>query len=364
MKMNLSTYLEKPIKLKKNVDIVKTKIKYKGIFINWILLVLLVIIFLISFTIGSYKLSTHEIINVFYCKIAGYTSVYGANVENVIFKVRMPRIFAAILIGCALSTAGSAYQGIFRNPMVAPDILGASGGAGLGAAIGLLCSFTSLEVQIMSFIFGLVAVFLTFGINSVINHGDEGSTLSLILTGMVISSLMQSFISVIKYVGDPEDKLPEITFWLMGGLSTVTTRDILIMIIPMLIGLIPLVILRWNLNVLSFGDEEARSLGVNTYKLKTIIIICSTLITAASVSIGGIIGWVGLIIPHLARMIVGPNYNVSLPASMFIGSIYLLLVDDIARGIFTTEIPLGILTSLIGAPFFIYLLLKGRRGWI
>ena len=221
-----------------------------------------------------------------------------------------------------------------------------------------------METQIISFVFGLAAVLITLGINSAINRGEEGSVLSLILTGMVISSLCQAFIALIKYVGDTEDKLPEITFWLLGGLTTTTSKDILIMIVPMFIGLIPLFLLRWNLNVLSFGGEEARSLGVNTYRMKAIVIICSTLITAASVSIGGIIGWVGLIIPHLARMIVGPNYKVALPASMIIGSIYLLLVDDIARGIFTAEIPLGILTSLIGAPFFIYLLLKGRRGWI
>ncbi|MBR9649047.1 iron ABC transporter permease [Clostridium tyrobutyricum] len=346
-------------KIKRNV-IVKGKKSYA----IWILLVLIVIAFIFSFTVGAYSLSVSEIINVFYAKITGAATTYGTNVENVIFKVRMPRIFAAILIGCALSAAGSAYQGLFRNPMVAPDILGASGGAGLGAAIGLLLSFSSIEVQAISFVFGLAAVFLTIGINSAINRGGEGSVLSLILTGMVIASLCQAFISIIKYVGDPKDKLPQITFWLMGGLSTVTERDVLIMIIPMLIGIIPLFILRWRLNVLSFGDEEAGSLGINTYKMKIIIIVCSTLITAASVSIGGIIGWVGLIIPHLARMIVGPNYKVSLPASMLIGSIYLLLVDDIARGVFTTEIPLGILTSLIGAPFFIYLLLKGRKGWI
>ncbi|MCH3964789.1 MAG: iron ABC transporter permease [Clostridium sp.] len=356
------------IQVRANLDIPSETIggldKNKRFYANWIFSVILLCVFLFSFTVGSYHLPLSEIINVFHSKIAGTASYYGTNVENVIFKVRMPRIFAALIIGCSLSGAGSAYQGLFRNPMVAPDILGASGGAGLGAAMGLLLSLGSLEVQIMSFIFGLAAVLLTFGINSAINHGREGSVLSLILTGMVISSLMQSFISVIKYVGDPEDKLPEITFWLMGGLSTVTTRDIIIMIFPVLIGTIPLFVLRWNLNVLSFGDEEARSLGVNTYRMKAVVIVCSTLITAASVSIGGIIGWVGLIIPHLARMIVGPNYKTALPASMLIGSIYLLLVDDIARGIFTVEIPLGILTSLIGAPFFIYLLLKGRRGWI
>jgi iron complex transport system permease protein len=364
VKTNLNILSEKVIKLKKENEGEKVKIKYRGIYTNWILLALLIVVFLFSFTVGSYSLPISQILNIFYDKIAGVQAFYGLNAENIIFKVRMPRIFAALIIGCALSAAGSAYQGLFRNPMVAPDILGASGGAGFGAAIGLLLSFSSAEVQLMSFILGLATVLFTLSINSVINRGRDGSTLSLILTGMVVSSLAQSFISIIKYVGDPEDKLPEITFWLMGGLSTVTTRDVATMILPMFLGLIPLFILRWNLNVLSFGDEEAGALGIDTGKIRGIIIICSTLITASSVSIGGIIGWVGLIIPHLSRMIVGPNYKVSLPASMLMGSIYLLLVDDIARGIFTTEIPLGILTSLIGAPIFIYLLMKGRRGWI
>lgn len=364
MKEGLDTSSTNIKKVSKSIVKENGQIKRNICYANWIFLLLLIVTFLFSFTVGTYRLSVSEIINVFYTKITGAPSLYGANVENVIFRVRMPRIFGAVFIGCALSAAGAAYQGLFRNPMVAPDILGASGGAGFGAALGLLLSFSSVETQIISFVFGLAAVLITLGINSAINRGEEGSVLSLILTGMVISSLCQAFIALIKYVGDTEDKLPEITFWLLGGLTTTTLKDILIMIVPMFIGLIPLFLLRWNLNVLSFGGEEARSLGVNTYRMKAIVIICSTLITAASVSIGGIIGWVGLIIPHLARMIVGPNYKVALPASMIIGSIYLLLVDDIARGIFTAEIPLGILTSLIGAPFFIYLLLKGRRGWI
>lgn len=350
-------------KVHKNKIKQDTEIKGKRSYVIWMLLVLLIITFIFSFTVGGYSLSVPQIINIFYAKITESTMIYRPNVVNVIFKIRMPRIFAAVLIGAALSVAGTAYQGLFRNPMVSPDILGASGGAGLGAAIGILLSFNSFEIQIITFIFGLAAVFLTVGINSVIGR-EEGSTLSLILTGMVIASLSQAFIALIKYAGDPENKLPQITFWLMGGLSTVTMRDVLIIIVPMVIGMVPLFILRWKLNILSFGNEEASSLGVDIRKLRAIVIICSTLITAASVSVAGIIGWVGLIIPHLARMIVGPNYKVALPVSVLIGSIYLLIVDDISRGIFTIEIPLGILTALIGAPFFIYLLLKGRKGWM
>lgn len=334
----------------------------KAVHANRMLLLILLFVFLFSFTVGTYKLSFGVIIKIFYDRIFGISDHFSVNVETVIFAVRMPRIIAAMTIGCALSAAGSAYQGLFRNPMVAPDILGASGGAGFGAALGLLLSLNSLAVQSLSFLFGLAAVMATVGISAVISRDGGGSLLTLILTGMVISSLTQAFISLIKYIGDPEDKLPEITFWLMGGLSTITMRDIYLMLIPIVVGMIPLYLLRWRLNILSFGDEEAAALGINTRRMKIIVIICSTLITAASVSVAGIIGWIGLIIPHLARMIVGPNYKAALPASILIGSIYLTLVDDVAR-MFTAELPLGVLTSLVGAPFFLYLLLKGRRGW-
>ncbi|MCL1632530.1 iron ABC transporter permease [Sporolactobacillus sp. CPB3-1] len=274
----------------------------------------------------------------------------------------MPRIIAALIIGGALSVAGSSYQGLFRNPMVSPDILGASGGAGFGAALGLLLSLDAFEVQMLSFLCGLGAVLAAVGIHSIIKRDGGGSLLSLIMIGIVISSLAQAFISLIKYVGDPEDKLPVITFWLMGSLSTVTMNDLFFLLIPVIIAIVPLYLLRWHLNILSFGDEEATALGVNVRKMKLVVIICSTLATAVTVSVAGVIGWIGLIIPHLARMLVGPNYKRALPASLLIGSIYLILVDDLAR-MFTMELPLGILTSLVGAPFFLYLLFKGRRGW-
>lgn len=354
--------------LSREVNVAESKVNRISIrrtgYANVFFFILLIAVFLFSFTVGSYKLSFREVLEIFYCKITGTPNPYGADVDSVLFIVRMPRILAAMIIGCALSAAGSAYQGLFRNPMVAPDILGASGGAGLGAAIGLFLSLNAAEVQLLSFLYGLGAVLAAIGISSFVNRSTEGSLLSLILTGMVIASLAQAFISLIKFAGDPENKLPEITFWLMGGLSTITVSDVFFLFIPIMIGIIPLYLLKWKLNILSFGDEEAAALGINTNRMKIIVIVCCTLITAASVSVAGIIGWIGLIIPHFARMIVGPNYKAALPASILIGSIYLLLVDDMARSLFTTEIPLGILTSLIGAPFFIYLLLKGRRGWV
>jgi iron complex transport system permease protein len=267
------------------------------------------------------------------------------------------------MVGAALSVAGATYQGLFKNPMVSPDILGASAGAGFGAAFGILLSFNALGIQISAFLFGLAAVTITYLISMIIGRGNN-ATLVLVLTGMVVAALFSSFISITKYVADPYEKLPAITFYLMGGLDSVSMNDIKILTIPLLVGTIPLVLLRWQLNVLSFGDEESKSLGIDTSKLRVIIILCSTLITAGAVSISGMIGWIGLIIPHIARMVVGPNFKVLIPASLFIGGTFLLLVDDIARCAFSMEIPLGILTSLIGAPFFIYLLIKGGRGWV
>ncbi|MFT8317392.1 MAG: iron ABC transporter permease [Sporolactobacillus sp.] len=336
--------------------------KEKAVYLNWFLLLILFLVALVSFTVGSYKLSLGAVVTIFYDRLMGITDSFGSNIDTVVFLVRMPRIIAALIIGCALSVAGSSYQGLFRNPMVAPDILGASGGAGFGAALGLLLSLNSFEVQILSFLCGLGAVLAAVGINSVISRNGGGSLLTLIMTGIVISSLAQAFISLMKYIGDPDNKLPEITFWLMGSLSTITMNDLLFLLIPVCLAVVPLFLLRWRLNILSFGDEEATALGINTRRMKMVVIVCSTLATAATVSVAGIIGWIGLIIPHLARMIVGPNYKLALPASLLIGSIYLILVDDVAR-MFTVELPLGILTSLIGAPFFLYLLLKGRRGW-
>lgn len=337
--------------------------KKKNNYIMLILFVMALAAFLISFTLGRYAISIPEILNIFFAKLLGFNSTWPETVETVIFNVRIPRIVAAMLVGASLSVSGATYQGLFKNPMVSPDILGASAGAGFGAAIAILLSFGTAEIQIAAFLFGLGAVGLTYLVSTIISKGDN-STLVLVLTGMVISTLFSSLISMVKYVADPESKLPAITFWLMGGLSSIRTVDVKAVLIPMLISSIPLLLLRWKLNVLSFGDEEAKALGLDTSKLRMIIIICSTLLTASSVSICGMIGWIGLIIPHLARMLVGPNYKVLLPASLLIGSTFLLLVDDIARSAFAIEIPLGILTSLFGAPLFLYLLMKGKKGWI
>lgn len=328
-----------------------------------IIAVLPVLAILISLVVGRYSITLPEFFNAIISKVFGVNTGVPSTIETVLFNVRIPRILSALMVGSALSVAGATYQGLFKNPMVSPDILGASAGAGFGAAFGILLSFSAFGVQLSAFLFGLAAVSVTYLVSMIIGRGNN-ATLVLVLTGMVVAALFSSFISITKYVADPYEKLPAITFYLMGGLASVTMKDIKILLIPLIVGVIPLILLRWKLNVLSFGEEESKSLGIDTSKLRIIIILYSTLITAGAVSTGGMIGWIGLIIPHIARMVVGPNFKVLLPASLFIGSTFLLLVDDIARCVFSVEIPLGILTSLIGAPFFIYLLIKGRRGWV
>ncbi len=328
-----------------------------------VLVLLLLLTVFVSLAIGRYRISLQQFIQIVGVKIFGWRLSIPQTLNTVIFSVRVPRIFAAMLVGGALSISGAAYQGLFRNPMVSPDILGAAAGAGFGAAIAILFSFSVVGIQLSAFVFGLIAVAITYFLSAMISRGNH-AVLVLVLTGMVVSTLFSSFISMIKYVADPYSKLPAITFWLMGGLSSVGAKDNLVVLVPMLLGAIPLMLLRWKLNVLSFGEEEAKSLGVDTSKLRLVVVVCSTLLTAAAVSISGMVGWIGLIIPHLARMIVGPNYKMLLPASMLIGTTFLLLVDDVARSAFAMEIPLGILTALIGAPFFIYLLIKGKKGWL
>jgi iron complex transport system permease protein len=328
-----------------------------------ILVLLLIAAFLLSFTVGRYAVSIPELLGIFAGKLFHLPAAWPEALETVLFRVRIPRICSAMMVGAALAVSGAAYQGLFRNPMVSPDILGASAGAGFGAAVGILLSFSIVGIQVSSFLFGLGAVALTYAVGSAIGRGNN-SVLALVLTGMVVSTLFSSFTSITKYVADTDNKLPAITFWLMGGLSSVSVRDTGVLLIPLALGMAPLFLLRWKLNVLSFGEEEAQAMGVDTRRIRGIIILCSTLLTASAVSVSGMVGWIGLIIPHIARLVVGPNYKILLPASLLIGSTFLLAVDDIARSAFEMEIPLGILTSLIGAPFFVYLLLKGRRAWV
>lgn len=314
---------------------------------------------IVSIMIGRYPISLGELIHNIVLFISGQGDSNAT--QNVIFDMRLPRIITALLVGASLSASGAAYQGIFNNPMVSPDLLGASAGASCGAALAILLALPTALISVIAFIFGLVAVFFSWSLSSFLSRSRQ-STLILVLCGMVVSNLFTAGISIIKFVADPNSKLPEITFWLMGGLSAVGYREVLMLLGPFLIGGSSLLLLRWRLNVMTFGDEEASALGVDTKKTRLWIVLGATLMTSASVAAAGMVGWVGLIIPHLARRVVGPDFRVMLPASILMGASFLLLVDDVARSLYTTEIPISILTSVIGAPLFVILLIHQQHG--
>ena len=279
--------------------------------------------------------------------------------ELVIFRIRMPRVLAGAMIGAGLSSAGAAFQGLFRNPLVSPDVLGASAGAGFGAAIMILLGMNYAIISASAFVFGIAAVGTAYLIST---RARRNPTLGMVLAGIMISSLFSSGTSFIRLVGDPNNVLPAITFWLMGSLSGVREQSLFWAAFPILGGMLVLLIFRWKLNLLTMGDDEARSMGLNTAVMRVIVVIAATLITAASVAISGIIGWVGLVIPHFARLLVGYDYRVMMPVSMLMGASFLMLVDNLSRTIATAEVPLGILTAFVGAPFFLYLILdRGNR---
>ncbi len=327
-----------------------------------ILIVGLLVAILLSTMGGRYPISSADLFRLFYEKLSGISSGVDEVTKMVFWEVRFPRMMAAVLIGAALAVSGASYQGILRNPMVAPDILGASSGASFGAAVGILFGCNALTIQLLAFAGGLTAVGITF----IVSHsaGDRGSILMLVLAGMVVTSLFSAGISIIKYLGDPYDTLPALTFWLMGGLTYVTQQDVWILMIPFLIGVIPLQLLRWKMNILCFQDEEAESMGIDAKKTRGMVILFATLLTSSSVAVGGMIGWIGLVIPHICRMLAGPDYRKLLPATMVSGALFLLLVDDLARCLSAQELPLGVLTAVIGAPCFLFQLYKGRRGFI
>ena len=282
-------------------------------------------------------------------------------VDTVLLSIRLPRVATALLVGAALSAAGAVYQGLFRNPLVSPDILGVSTGAGLGAVAAIFFSLPVIAIQGFAFVGGAITVTLVYLVaNAVRNHEP---TLVLVLSGVVIGALAGACISLLKILADPYDQLPAITFWLLGSLAGIRTSDVASALPAVLIGLIPLVLLRWRMNLMALGDEEAATLGIDPRRLRLLFVAAATLMTASVVAISGVIGWVGLVMPHIARLVVGPNFNRLLPAAMLMGAGYLLAVDTIARTLAETEIPLGVLTAFLGAPVFVWLLATGRRSW-
>jgi iron complex transport system permease protein len=308
---------------------------------------------------GAYPLSLADILAAMGRQLTG--AAPQGQVDTVLFEVRLPRVLAAVLIGAALAAAGAAYQTLFRNPLVSPDILGVSTGAGLGAVLGIFLSLPVVGIQLLAFAVGLATVGLVYAIASLV-HGRE-PILVLVLAGVVVGSLAGAAISLMKILADPYDQLPAIVFWLLGSLSAIRRGEVWTAMPLVLVGLVPLVLLRWRINVLSLGDEEAKALGVEAGRLRFLVVAAATLMTASVVAISGVIGWVGLVIPHIARMAVGPSFDRLLPTAMLLGASYLLLVDTLARTMARIEVPIGILTAIIGAPFFLWLLARGREGW-
>ncbi|WBA56700.1 iron ABC transporter permease [Providencia stuartii] len=329
------------------------------VMISGLLLVVFIICFVIALNSGKYSLTFNQFLNLLMAELSTSTTIDDPRTATVFWQIRFPRTLAAIIIGGGLAIAGAAYQGMFRNPLVSPDILGVSAGAGVGAVIAIFLGQSLVYIQLAAFIGGLLAVTLVCLIARMARQHDP--ILSLVLVGVAISALCGSAISLMKILADPYTQLPSITFWLLGGLSSITQHDLLSAFPIMLLGIIPLLLLRWRMNLLSLSDEEAKSLGINVSLLRAVFIISATLITASAVSIAGIIGWIGLIVPHITRMIVGANFRYQLPASMAIGAIMLLITDTLARSIAAIELPLGILTSAVGAPFFLAILLQTRR---
>jgi len=326
-----------------------------------LLFLLPLILFTVSLSLGRYDIGPIEVLRVLLSPI--FPNL-GADLPEVakqlILRVRLPRILGALLIGASFGGTGTAFQAIFKNPLVDSNILGVTSGAGFGAAVALLLMRGGWAVQLSAFVFGLLAVFLAF-FGSKLYKSSQ--LLVLTLMGILVGSLFSSLTSLLKYIADPLDTLPAITFWLLGSLTAVTWDRLLLLALITIFGLAFLFSIRWRLNILSLGDPEARALGMDPSRMKLVIIIFATMMTASAVSVSGVIGWVGLVIPHAGRLLVGPDHKYLLPASIYLGAAFLMLIDNIARTLLPGEIPLGVLTGLVGVPILILLLHRRQTGW-
>lgn len=326
----------------------------------FILTMLLVVVAAASLMLGQLSIAPDMIFKMFASAVLPIERTWSPTLESILFDVRVPRLMAGILVGAGLSISGAAFQGLFRNPLVSPHILGVSSGAGFGAAIAILFFGHIIAVQVLSFVFGLLAVLMTYSLSRVYRSTP---VLMLVLSGIIVGALFSASTSLIKYVADPVNEMPSIVFWLLGSLNNASNRDMVVVGPIILLGIIVLLLIRWRINLLAMGEEDARALGVDTGRIRATVILCATMISAAAVSIGGIIGWIGLVIPHIGRILAGPDNKVLLPVTVLVGASYLVAVDTIARTAMEMEIPIGILTALVGAPIFAYLLRKNRSGW-
>lgn len=322
-----------------------------------LLVFLLLVMMLIAIGIGRYPLHPFTVLKILASKILPLDVTWTQQAQGVVLTLRFPRAMAAVLVGSALSLSGACYQGVFKNPLVAPDLLGVSSGACIGAATAILLGWNAAGVQVLAFAGGLTAVALTTSIPKLIRNS---SMMMLVLSGIIVGGLMGSIMGLIKYIADPETQLASITYWQMGSLAKVVSKDLLTVAAPIFITASVLLLLRWRVNILSLGEAEAQSLGIPVVRTRRILIFCATVLTASAICISGTVGWIGLVIPHFGRLLVGPDNRKLLPVSCLLGAIFLLMIDTCARMLTSAELPLSILTGIVGAPFYFYLLVKQR----
>ena len=333
--------------------------KSKELVQNVVFILLPVAAVVISLCVGAYQVSVPDVFRILASNFTGNTEGLEPMAVSMVMKVRMPRILGAVLVGAGLAVSGAVFQGMFSNPLADPYTLGVSNGAGFGAGLAIILSLSSAGTQLMAMGFGMAAVGLTF----LLSIRNSKSNVTLILSGMLVSALFSSLVSLIKFTADPFDKLPQIIYWLMGTLVSVNYRELLFILPAYTAAMIVLILYRWRINVLSMGSTQAKSFGIDVRKDRITVILASTLLTSLVVSISGIIGWVGIVIPHLARLIVGPDFRKLMPASISLGICYLIVIDDLCRTLTSMEIPIGVITGIIGIPLFVYFIYTKKVSW-
>ncbi len=335
------------------------KNKRNNIIVLLVLAVALPMAMVLAVCLGKYPVTAGESLHIIFCNIFGIDSGCPEMMENVVLGLRLPRIVASVLVGAALSAAGASYQGIFKNPLVSPDFLGVSSGAAIGAAVGILLGLTSGWISVMAFLGGIVAVGLTMCIPALLRNR---ANIMLVLSGIIVGSAMSSVLGFLKYTADPDTQLASITYWTMGNFGYVAAKDLIPLVAIVLPALVVLLLMGWWIDVLSMGEDEARALGANVRLIRGLAILCSTLLTAGSVCVAGTISWVGLIVPHFGRILVGPSSKRLMSVSILLGGLFMLVVDTLTRVIGEAEMPVSIMTGLIGAPFFCWLLWRQREA--
>jgi len=311
---------------------------------------------LLSLSLGRYSNDPSKVLNVLFARLGANVNVDPA-MESIIFNVRLPRILASVMIGAMLSLSGAVYQSVFRNPLVSPDLLGVSSGAAVGAAGAILLGAGLITRQLFAFIGGMTAVLITSLVPRILRNR---SNMMLVLSGIIVGGFLSSVLAIMKFVAEEQTELSSIVFWQMGSLSSILGRELLAILPIFLICSSLLLLLSWRINILAFGDLEARTLGVNVRQVRSIVIICASLLTASAVSISGTIGWIGLVVPHLGRLIVGSDNTRTMPLAILIGALFMLLIDTLARTVSNVEVPLSILTGFVGAPLYAFLLYKQK----